>query len=103
MTIKAGGDTSNRILLVDDEPFILASMMQMLYSAFEKIGHPKELVDKLVDKAEDGMQAFDKVKTLQTTQKQQYGLIITDLLMPKMDGFTFSFVSRNFMNGSGAP
>ena len=60
-----------RILIVDDEEKIRAVIKE--YALFN---------DYETDEAEDGMQAVDKCS------KQDYDLIIMDIMMPKLDGFT---------------
>ena len=60
-----------KILIVDDEEKIRAVIKE--YALFN---------DYETDEAEDGMQAVDKCS------KKDYDLIIMDIMMPKLDGFT---------------
>ncbi len=60
-----------KILIVDDEEKIRAVIKE--YALFN---------DYETDEAADGMQAVDKCS------KQDYDLIIMDIMMPKLDGFT---------------
>ncbi|MBR0416884.1 MAG: response regulator transcription factor [Firmicutes bacterium] len=60
-----------KILIVDDEEKIRAVIKEYaLFNEYE------------TDEAEDGMQAVDKCS------KNDYDLIIMDIMMPKLDGFT---------------
>jgi len=59
-----------KILIVEDDPFISDVYVLKLESeGFE------------VDLAEDGLVALDMIK------KRDYGLILLDILMPRLDGF----------------
>lgn len=60
-----------RVLVVDDEKLIRDVIKE--YLILEKIE---------VDEAENGLQAVDKVKL------NDYDIIIMDIMMPKMDGYT---------------
>jgi DNA-binding NtrC family response regulator len=61
-----------KILLVEDEPLLRKSMCEVLQRAggFE------------VDEAEDGLQALKLLKS------RPFDLVITDLIMPRLDGGT---------------
>lgn len=59
----------NSILIVDDEPYILNSMKELL-----------ELEDKKVEVADNGIAALEKYSA------DKYDLIISDAKMPKMNG-----------------
>ena len=60
-----------KILVVDDEPKIREVIRT--YAEFE--GHT-------VIEAEDGLDAIDKVK------EQSFDVIVMDIMMPKLDGFS---------------
>ena len=62
-----------RILIVDDEPFILALLKETL----------EELQDEGVEllAASDGRQAWDLV------QEQRPGLVLLDVMMPELSGY----------------
>ncbi|MCY1022659.1 hybrid sensor histidine kinase/response regulator [Pyxidicoccus sp. MSG2] len=62
-----------RVLLVDDSPIARATEGALV----KALGH-------LLEEAQDGEEAYAKV------QNNQYDLILTDVQMPKMDGFTLS-------------
>jgi len=68
----------HHILIVDDS----ASMRQMVAFALTSSGY-------LVDQAEDGSAA------LKCAQKYNYAAVITDVNMPKMDGFNLIRHLRN--------
>ncbi len=63
-------DRPTRILVVDDEPLIADMMVDMLTAE----GYQ-------VDTAANGRLALEKIK------QQSYELILSDLLMPELDGF----------------
>ena len=65
-----------RILLIDDSPSILKITSRSLKSR----GHHVEV-------EEDGSQGLQKIKS--AFLKQEFDVILTDLQMPVMDGFTF--------------
>ncbi len=58
------------ILVVDDEPLIRKLLVEVL-------GEPR----RVVHEAENGLAAIEKMA------QHAYDLVITDLLMPRMDGF----------------
>jgi chemotaxis protein histidine kinase CheA len=62
-----------RVLLVDDSPIARATEGALV----KALGH-------FLEEAQDGEEAYAKV------QNNQYDLILTDVQMPKMDGFTLS-------------
>ena len=75
-----------RILVVDDEKYNLDAMMFLLKGSFKKMGKEEEIVDHLVDYANDGQEAIDMYKK-SGIKGQPYCLIIIDYSMPKMDGY----------------
>ena len=54
--------SDNRILIVDDEKYNLDAMMFILKGCFKKMGKDEEIVDHLVDYANDGQEAIDMYK-----------------------------------------
>jgi two-component system chemotaxis sensor kinase CheA len=62
-----------KVLLVDDSPIARATEGALV----KALGH-------IVDEAQDGEEAYAKVQTA------TYDLILTDVQMPRMDGFTFT-------------
>jgi len=72
--------------------------MNILKLAIKKCGYSADLIDKLVDQASNGQEAVDMVKSLHNTTGQIYGLIITDISMPVMNGFDEAVHIRNFLN-----
>ena len=69
---------------MDDEPYNVLSMQLIL----SRLGI-KDLV-RLVDRAYNGLEALKKVKSSYSTGSHTYGLILTDISMPIMDGYESS-------------
>ena len=79
-----------RILLIDDEPFNVISMQLTLNNlGFKGLGG-------LVDRAYNGLEGLTKVKEALAGGKHIYGLIITDISMPIMDGYEAASEIREF-------
>ena len=82
---------NRRILIVDDEPYNLLSLRIMLSSSgFDGI------LD-LIDQANNGMEAYRKVKKAYAHGQFSYGLIFMDCSMPIMDGYESTDSIRNFL------
>jgi len=79
-----------RILIVDDEPYNVMGMQLQL----SRLGI-KGLAS-IIDRAYDGIESLKKVKDSYTNGTHTYGLILTDISMPIMDGFESSEKIRNF-------
>ena len=62
---------SSTILVVDDEEIVRLSCLRVLTGA-----------GFTVETAEDGMEALRRIK------EKDYGLVILDIMMPQLDGFT---------------
>lgn len=75
-----------RVLVVDDDPWIL----RMVSSTLEKRGYVPET-------AKDGQQALDKARA------HPPDIIITDLMMPVMDGWTLIKQLRTIPSLAGIP
>ncbi len=74
--------SDSRILVIDDEKRMCDSIKVLL----SNIGYE-------VDTAENGRTGIDKLKA------QQYGLVITDLMMPELDGFAvMKYIKENCQN-----
>ena len=73
-----------RILIVDDEPFNVISM-QLCLSRLGIKG-----LGSLVDRAYNGLDGLNLAKDSFLNGKHTYGLIITDISMPVMDGYEAS-------------
>ena len=73
--------TKKRILLIDDEPFNVLSMQLTL----GRLGIKG--LSSIIDRAYNGLEAVDKVKDALNIGTHVYGLIITDISMPVMDGW----------------
>ena len=53
-------------------------------------------MNSIIDRAYNGLEAFAKVKDTFEKDSQVYGLILTDISMPVMDGFEVAEEVRNF-------
>lgn len=60
----------------------------------DRIGIPG--LHNIVDRAYNGLEAFKKVKDSFQKGSHIYGLILTDISMPVMDGFEEADEIRNF-------
>lgn len=70
-----------KILIVDDEAMIRAVLREYVeFEGFE------------ADEAEDGMEAVKKCR------EEDYGVIIMDVMMPRLDGFSAVKEIRKFKN-----
>ena len=78
-------DCNMRILVVDDEPFNLVAMQTLLKKAFVKSRLDDKIMLEITDFVTSGQKAIDKIN-----QGFKYGLIVTDISMPVMDGFVMS-------------
>lgn len=79
-----------RILLIDDEPYNVLGM-QLILNQMNIKG-----LSKVVDRAYNGIEAFTKVKDAYNNGTHIYGLILTDISMPVMDGFELAEEIRDF-------
>ena len=79
-----------RILIIDDEPFNVVSM-QLTLSQLGIKG-----ICSLTDRAYNGLEGLNKVRDGLVSGRHTYGLIITDLSMPVMDGFEATQEIREF-------
>ena len=70
-----------KVLIVDDEILIREVIKE--YALLENFQ---------VDEAENGLEALEKIKT------SDYDIIILDIMMPKMDGFTFFKKMKDIKN-----
>ena len=70
-----------RILIVDDEPYNILGMFISLK------GLGIKGLTNLVDRAYNGLEAITMLKKAYTDGSHVYGLILTDISMPVMDGF----------------
>ena len=89
--------TKKRILIVDDEPFNIISMQLSL----SRLGIKG--LGLLIDRAYNGLEAVNKVKNSFLYGTHVYGLIITDISMPVMDGYDASSEIRDFYLLKKAP
>lgn len=82
--------TEKRILIVDDEPYNIMGMQVNL----SRVGI-KGLIRK-IDRAYNGSEALKKVISGLEDGKHIYGLVLTDISMPVMDGFELADEIRSF-------
>lgn len=68
-------------MIVDDEPYNILGM-QVALNRLKIKG-----ITKMVDRAYNGLEAFTKLKDAFDNGSHIYGLILTDISMPVMDGF----------------
>ena len=82
----SGGARARRevILIVDDDPAIRTSLAELL----GECGY-----DTLTEC--DGASALDLLDSLSPSSDDQPSVMLVDVMMPEMDGFTFAFASRS--------
>ena len=82
----SGGTTARRelILIVDDDPAMRLSLAELL----SECGY-----DTLTEC--DGTAALDLLDNLPPSPEQQPTVMLVDVMMPDMDGFTFAVASRS--------
>ena len=83
--------------MVDDEPFNILGM-QVIMNQLDING-----LLHYVDRAYNGQEAFSKVKDAFIYGQHTYGLILTDVSMPVMDGFELAEHVRSFYREYKAP
>jgi CheY-like chemotaxis protein len=79
-----------RILLVDDEPFNLLSVKVLLKTITRQLGIDPNIIEENLDSVTDGIEAIEAVIRLDEVFNMHYSLIITDLQMPRLDGYQTS-------------
>ena len=81
-----GGGRARRevILIVDDDPALRTSLSELL----GECGY-----DTLTESS--GAAALDLLDNLPTTSEDQPCVMLVDVMMPEMDGYTFAFASRS--------
>jgi len=77
---------SKKIFIIDDEPFNILGLKNILKLCFDKIGLPSCSIDDVVDIAYNGKDALDKIKQ-ETRRGRSYALLFMDCQMPFMDGY----------------
>ena len=82
---------NRRILIVDDEPYNILALQVMLSQS----GYPN--IYSLIDVANNGQEALEKVKFALLKNEYSYGLILMDMSMPVMDGYQASQNIRHFV------
>ena len=84
-------------MIVDDEPYNVLGM-QLILSKMKIKG-----LSNVIDRAYNGLEALTKVKEGIEKGTHTYGLILTDISMPVMDGFEFTEEVRNYYRESKVP
>ena len=82
--------STKRILIVDDEPYNVMGMQVNL----NRIGIKG--LSRKVDRAYNGQEALKKVISGLEDGLHVYGLVLTDISMPVMDGFELAEEIRSF-------
>ena len=86
-----------RILIIDDEPFNVISLQLSL----SRLGIKG--LGSLVDRAYNGLDGLNLAKDAFLRGKHIYGLVITDISMPVMDGYEASQEIRDFYRLKNVP
>ena len=89
---KLEGPVALRILIVEDDKHIRKILEQLLTHESSLAARSPEVV--CVPDGKDGLAALDA---------GPFDLVISDLLMPRMDGFTFTRELRKHKHGAGVP
>jgi CheY-like chemotaxis protein len=84
--VVSGSTTARRelILIVDDDPLLRTSLAELL----SECGY-----DTLTEC--DGTTALDLLDNLPPSSEHQPSVMLVDVMMPEMDGFTFAVASRS--------
>jgi CheY-like chemotaxis protein len=85
-----------RILVIDDEPYNLKAMEIILQLASRELNLNTEVIKDITDFCCSGVEAVEKVRAGLEEDHLAYGLVITDLSMPVLDGFQVSMKIRKF-------
>jgi CheY-like chemotaxis protein len=72
------------ILIVDDDPAMRTSLAELL----DECGY-----DTLTEC--DGASALELLDNLPPSSEEQLSVMLVDVMMPEMDGYTFAFASRS--------
>lgn len=94
---RQGGDSIKRVPIVQKEKEKTILVVDDSYNTREIEKSILEAYGYIVVTAGDGEEACDK------TRNELYDLIVTDIEMPKMDGFTFTEILRNDSRYSNIP
>ena len=97
MDYDEGAPLERRILIVDDEPYNVLGM-QVTLGRLKIKG-----IQKLVDRAYNGLEALTILKNGHKNKTHTYGLILTDISMPVMDGYELSEEVRDFYAANYIP
>ena len=88
---------AKRILIVDDEPYNILAMQLV-------IGHLGiRGLNSIIDRAYNGLEALAKVKDAFEKNSHVYGLILTDISMPVVDGYEVAEEVREFYRMKRVP
>lgn len=81
-------ELKKKILIIDDEPFNVISML----ISIGRLGIKG--LTSLIDRSYNGLEALTMIKESYRNNQHVYGLIITDISMPVMDGYELSHTIR---------
>lgn len=84
-------------MIIDDDPFnVIGMQVQLSRVGIKGLG-------SLCDRAYNGLEAVTKLKDAFNNRNHIYGLIITDISMPVMDGYEAAEVIRDFYESNLVP
>ena len=73
------------------------TVRNLIKAALKKLGYRETLLDSIIDEAQDGQQALDRVKQLHEDERKEYGLILSDCQMPVLDGYGACLQIRDYL------
>jgi len=77
---------SKKIFVIDDEPFNILGLKNILKLCFDRMKLPACTIDELVDTAYNGKEAVERIKQ-ESRLGRSYAIVFMDCSMPFMDGY----------------